>query len=140
LVSLAKSPKPFTKLVSPATIYFSGNPKIFNKHHEFPCMDQLKDKPDNRENPQLQDDQTADSLNLRNRPFPIVGMGGSAGSFSAIVEFFEEVPEDSGIAFVLVQHLEPNLPVSWQKYCSIGVPYLCCGWKMAWKYNPTTCM
>jgi flagellar motility protein MotE (MotC chaperone) len=73
-------------------------------------MDQLKDKPDNRENPQLQEDQTADSLNLRNRPFPVVGMGGSAGSFSAIVEFFEEVPEDSGIAFVLVQHLDPYRP------------------------------
>jgi two-component system CheB/CheR fusion protein len=51
-----------------------------------------------------------DSLNLKNRPFPIVGLGGSAGAFSAIQEFLAEIPSDSGIAFVLVQHLAPDQP------------------------------
>jgi two-component system, chemotaxis family, CheB/CheR fusion protein len=39
-----------------------------------------------------------------------VGMGGSAGAFNAIQEFLKEIPADSGIAFVLVQHLSPNQP------------------------------
>jgi two-component system CheB/CheR fusion protein len=51
-----------------------------------------------------------DPLHLKNRLFPIVGMGGSAGSFSAIQEFLAEIPGDSGIAFVLVQHLAPDQP------------------------------
>jgi two-component system CheB/CheR fusion protein len=56
------------------------------------------------------EEQTVDSLTLRNRPFPVVGIGGSAGSFGAIKEFLEEIPADAGIAFVLVQHLDPNQP------------------------------
>ncbi len=55
-------------------------------------------------------ERTVDALTLKHRPFPIVGLGGSAGSFSAIQEFLSEIPADSGIAFVLVQHLAPDHP------------------------------
>ncbi len=40
--------------------------------------------------------------------FPIVGLGASAGGLEAFEEFFRKVPRDSGIAFVLVQHLDPD--------------------------------
>src|ERR1700733_3023625 len=41
--------------------------------------------------------------------FPIVGIGGSAGGLAAFEEFFSGVPPaDSGMAFVLVQHLAPD--------------------------------
>jgi two-component system CheB/CheR fusion protein len=41
-------------------------------------------------------------------PFTVVGMGASAGGVEAFVEFFDAVPTDTGMAFVLVQHLPPQ--------------------------------
>lgn len=40
--------------------------------------------------------------------FPIVGMGASAGGLEAFEKFFTHLPGDSGMAFVLVSHLEPE--------------------------------
>jgi two-component system CheB/CheR fusion protein len=40
--------------------------------------------------------------------FPIVGIGASAGGLEALECFFEQVPEDCGQAFVVVQHLSPD--------------------------------
>ena len=40
--------------------------------------------------------------------FPIVGIGASAGGLAALKQFFAHVPEDSGIAFVVVVHLSPE--------------------------------
>src|SRR5262245_8397692 len=40
--------------------------------------------------------------------FLIVGIGASAGGIRAFKEFFENVPADSGIAYVLVLHLSPE--------------------------------
>jgi len=40
--------------------------------------------------------------------FPIVGIGASAGGLKAFGEFFSGMPADSGMAFVLVQHLAPD--------------------------------
>ena len=41
-------------------------------------------------------------------PFPIVGVGASAGGLEAFREFLAQLPADSGMAFVLVQHLDPH--------------------------------
>jgi len=40
--------------------------------------------------------------------FPIVGVGASAGGLDAFQRFLKAIPEDSGMAYVLVQHLDPN--------------------------------
>jgi len=40
--------------------------------------------------------------------FPIVGVGASAGGLEAFTQLLSALPEHSGMAFVLVQHLEPN--------------------------------
>jgi len=40
--------------------------------------------------------------------FPIVGIGASAGGLEALEQFLRHVPEDSGMAFVIVQHLDPT--------------------------------
>ncbi|MCB1954477.1 MAG: PAS domain-containing protein [Rhodocyclaceae bacterium] len=40
--------------------------------------------------------------------FPIIGIGASAGGLEAIEELFRHMPPDTGIGFVLVQHLDPN--------------------------------
>jgi two-component system CheB/CheR fusion protein len=42
------------------------------------------------------------------RNFPIVGIGASAGGLEAFEQFFTRMPGDSGMAFVLVQHLDPS--------------------------------
>jgi two-component system CheB/CheR fusion protein len=42
--------------------------------------------------------------------FPVVGIGASAGGLDAFELFFRACPADTGMAFVLVQHLDPNHP------------------------------
>lgn len=42
------------------------------------------------------------------QPFTVVGMGASAGGLEALVQFFDECNEDTGLAFVIVQHLSPD--------------------------------
>src|ERR1044071_162639 len=38
----------------------------------------------------------------------VVALGASAGGLEALEEFFDNVPTDSGLAFVVVQHLSPD--------------------------------
>lgn len=40
--------------------------------------------------------------------FPIVGIGASAGGLEALEQFLRQVPARSGMAFVIVQHLDPT--------------------------------
>src|SRR5262245_61786784 len=40
--------------------------------------------------------------------FPIVGIGASAGGLEALEEFFERMPADPGMAFVVVTHQPPR--------------------------------
>ncbi len=42
------------------------------------------------------------------RPFPIIGVGASAGGLEALEQFFAGVPPNSGMAFVVIQHLAPD--------------------------------
>jgi two-component system, chemotaxis family, CheB/CheR fusion protein len=44
--------------------------------------------------------------------FPVVGIGASAGGLDAFTQFLEGVEADTGMAFVLIQHLAPNHPSS----------------------------
>src|SRR6267142_4763879 len=39
---------------------------------------------------------------------PIVGVGGSAGGFEAATELLRYLPVKNGMAFVIVQHLDPH--------------------------------
>src|SRR5271156_4546459 len=40
--------------------------------------------------------------------FPVVGVGASAGGLEALEKFFKAMPVDSGMAYVVVQHLSPD--------------------------------
>ncbi len=42
--------------------------------------------------------------------FPMVGLGASAGGLEALKQFFSELPEDSGMAFIVVVHMSPKQP------------------------------
>src|SRR5262245_4961024 len=46
--------------------------------------------------------------NDKRRLFPIVGIGASAGGLEAFTELLRHLPLDTGMAFVLVQHLDPQ--------------------------------
>ena len=41
-------------------------------------------------------------------PCPIVGIGASVGGLGALEKFLGNVPQDSGLAFVVLQHLDPT--------------------------------
>jgi len=43
-----------------------------------------------------------------NNDFPIVAIGASAGGLETLEQFFSNMPADSGMAFVIVQHLDPK--------------------------------
>src|SRR5690349_1777222 len=58
-----------------------------------------------------QPDRRAHAVGAEERPrleFPVIGIGASAGGLEAFIEFFEAMPADAGIAFVLIQHLSPD--------------------------------
>ncbi len=40
--------------------------------------------------------------------FPVVGLGASAGGLEAFRRFFEAVPVEGGMAYILIQHLDPT--------------------------------
>lgn len=41
-------------------------------------------------------------------PFTVVGIGASAGGLDALTRFFDVMPSDSGMSFVVIQHLAPD--------------------------------
>lgn len=43
-----------------------------------------------------------------NLDFPVVGIGASAGGLQAVKAFFEHMPKDCGMAFVVILHLSPD--------------------------------
>src|SRR5471032_3122629 len=57
--------------------------------------------------------------------FPVVAIGASAGGLDPIVAFLANVPQESGIAYVVIQHLDPTqkamLPELLQRATSIPV-------------------
>ncbi len=57
--------------------------------------------------------------------FPIVGIGASAGGLEALEQFLGSIPENSGMAFVVIQHLDPTqkgmLPELLQRSSSMTV-------------------
>src|SRR5918996_6426213 len=55
----------------------------------------------------------SDTADLRQEPassprVPVVGIGASAGGLEAFTELLRALPNDTGMAFVFVQHLDPT--------------------------------
>lgn len=53
-------------------------------------------------------DEKREEINRSLTKFPVVAIGSSAGGFEALKKFFTAMPPDPGMAFVLVQHLDPT--------------------------------
>src|SRR5207237_10441634 len=78
--------------------YSKVDRKKTSTNHKKPAATKTSDK-DNREH----------SLAKSNGDlFPIVGVGASAGGLEAFTRLVEQLPADTGMAFVLVQHLDPE--------------------------------
>ncbi len=45
---------------------------------------------------------------FKTRRFPVVGIGASAGGLEAFTQIFENLPASTGMAFVLIQHMDPS--------------------------------
>jgi two-component system CheB/CheR fusion protein len=60
--------------------------------------------------PEQETSDAADTIipSYEDRPLPMVGIGGSAGAIPALKIFFESMPPDPGLAFVVVLHLSPS--------------------------------
>ena len=69
----------------------------------------MKKKGKNPEVPET-DVQTgaADTPDRTKNRFPVIGIGASAGGLEALEQFLHGVPEGSGMAFIIVQHLDPD--------------------------------
>ena len=65
--------------------------------------DQLPESPAAEEDPLDERDEPGDGAS-----FPIVGVGASAGGLEAFTQLLKALPADTGMAFVLVQHLAPD--------------------------------
>src|SRR5881394_1881589 len=55
-------------------------------------------------NPAAEDHATPDE----SLPYPIVAIGASAGGLEAYKQFLSAMPEKTGVAFVVLQHLDPK--------------------------------
>ena len=51
---------------------------------------------------------TKNQASSRRKPSFIVGIGASAGGLSALEKFFDTMPTENGMAFVIIQHLSPD--------------------------------
>ncbi|MGO9950806.1 MAG: CheR family methyltransferase [Dissulfurispiraceae bacterium] len=68
---------------------------------------------------------TSSNIISKSDQFYIIGIGGSAGSLEAFEQFFRNMPDDSGAAFVLISHLDPThkgmMPELIQRYTKMKV-------------------
>ena len=58
--------------------------------------------------PEASDTVIAKAPDTKADQFPIVGIGASAGGLEALEQFFGNVPANCGMAFVVIQHLDPH--------------------------------
>ena len=65
------------------------------------------------------------ATNIYSSQFPIVCIGASAGGLEAFEQFLSNVPKDSGMAYIVIQHLDPTqkgmLPELLQRISSMEV-------------------
>ncbi len=55
-----------------------------------------------------EEDESSEAEEPQNTSFPVVGIGASAGGLEAFEKLFGNMPSDAGMAFVVVQHLDPS--------------------------------
>jgi two-component system CheB/CheR fusion protein len=72
-----------------------------NASKDYKMADKKANGKNSRANPEKEKELGTDS-------FPVIGIGASAGGLEALSELFVKMPNDTGAAFVIVQHLAPS--------------------------------
>lgn len=62
----------------------------------------------NQDSEQGSQQQSQNGQEEKGPDFPVVGIGASAGGLKALLEFFEQMPANNGMAFVVILHLSPK--------------------------------
>lgn len=62
----------------------------------------------NEREPNQTSTEAKQSVSSTTKPSYVVGVGASAGGLEALERLFDNMPKDSGMAFVVVQHLSPD--------------------------------
>ena len=68
----------------------------------------VKKKTDDPEAKDTSRKQTRITAKRANHDFPVIGVGASAGGLEAFGKLLSNMPTDTGMAFVLIQHLDPT--------------------------------
>lgn len=68
----------------------------------------IRSRPSQSTSRQVKPQAKAQEVLTTNGPFPVVSIGASAGGLEAYTDFFRALPVQTGMAFVLVQHLDPS--------------------------------
>ena len=55
-------------------------------------------------------------------PFPIVGVGASAGGLDALTQLLSALPANPGLAVVVIQHLDPRHESQLERICCKHAP------------------
>ncbi len=82
---------------------------LLDLFEKFPMNDAAHDP--SSDEPQEAPDRLAEPVDRESPPrlsFPVVAIGGSAGGLEAFQAFFNAMPPEPGMAFIIVQHLPPD--------------------------------
>lgn len=80
------------------------------EREEEKTQQQVKESPGTGESPGIPDKDT-EGENVsepKDKGFPIIGIGASAGGLEALEKFLSQIPEESGMALVIISHTDPN--------------------------------
>jgi len=95
-------------IVSERTVFRTGKKKdLFGPRLSGVAMDTSSRKATLRRPSRESDGRSPDEGSVQRDQF-VVALGASAGGLEALEKFFDNVPADSGLAFVVVQHLSPD--------------------------------
>src|SRR5438105_4840869 len=87
----------------------AGAPKPFRRHGDRHARALKPLKPVQEATATVvSDDLARDPMTNRGLPFPVVGVGASAGGFEAVMNLLKHLPVNTGMAFVVVLHLDPR--------------------------------
>jgi len=87
----------------------AGAPKLIRRAGDRPASGAKSLKPVEETTATVaSDDLSRDPMTNRGLPFPVVGVGASAGGFEAVMNLLKHLPVNTGMAFVVVLHLDPR--------------------------------
>ena len=69
-----------------------------------------------------------------------VGLGASAGGLETLKEFFTSLPEEPGMAFIVVVHLAPDYDSNMAELLQMQTSWRCSRSMVRWILNPITSM